>query len=170
MFRDKRAAPVSLRELLSGIKRKLQRRYMRAEQHIRNNRARYQLRLLRLHAWVHVAPDGAVAPARQDFAILWRTAAHSCRPDRRWSRPPGADLPRCQYLNRSQQQQRDASHLRKKPVISYHARPTANPADVPSPQAASRFWDRSENAPARSCFPRKRSLRETRFRTAASCP
>src|SRR5437660_5764495 len=63
MLRDKRAAPVTLRKLLPGIKRELQRRHMRAKQYVRDDCARNELWLLRLDAWINVVPDVAVRPA-----------------------------------------------------------------------------------------------------------
>src|SRR5437870_13917949 len=59
----RRSTAVDLRKLLPGIKRELQRRYVRTKQYVRNDRARHKIRFLRLHAWIDVVSDVAVRPA-----------------------------------------------------------------------------------------------------------
>src|SRR5260370_21974991 len=71
MFGNERAAAVALRKLLPGVKRKLQRRHMRAKQYVWNNRVRNKVWLLRLHARINVVPDVAVRPAVES-AVLQR--------------------------------------------------------------------------------------------------
>src|SRR5260370_31094154 len=63
MFGNECTTAVALRKLLPGVKRKLQRRHMRAKQYVRNDCARNKVWLLRLHARINVVPDVAVRPA-----------------------------------------------------------------------------------------------------------
>src|SRR5260370_27949238 len=71
MFGDERATAVALRKLLPGVKRKVQRRHMRAKQCVRNGCARTKVWHLRLYARINVVPDVAVRPAVQS-AVLQR--------------------------------------------------------------------------------------------------
>src|SRR5260370_16892385 len=71
MFGDERATAVALRKLLPGVKRKLQRRHMRAKQYVRNDCARNKVWHLRLYARINVVPDVAVRPAVES-AVLQR--------------------------------------------------------------------------------------------------
>src|SRR5437879_13141363 len=63
MLGDERASSIRLWELFARIKRKLQRRNMRAEQNILNNRALHQLRLFLFHARIDIRSDVAVRPS-----------------------------------------------------------------------------------------------------------
>src|SRR5260370_24488441 len=74
MFGDERATAVALRKLLPGVKRKLQRRHMRAKQYVRNDCARNKVWHLRLYARINVVPDVAVRPAVES-AVLQRGEA-----------------------------------------------------------------------------------------------
>src|SRR5260370_14592543 len=63
VFGHERTTSVTVRKLLPRLKRELQRRHMRIQQHIRNDCGRDKVWLLRLDARIDIVPNVAVRPA-----------------------------------------------------------------------------------------------------------